>query len=130
MTEAITIAKIIFLITGMSVSGYAEGVGAFYRKGLMEEVCRHRVENGWSVDLDCDHVCLVAGIEHDTLGDWVLIDVPGASFHYCQIVDVGAENDLPALRARGEVVEIPYWLAMEAGWNGYTDNIRIWRVGR
>lgn len=129
MTEAIVIAKIIFLITGMQVTSHAEGIGAYYQPGLMEQVCRHRVDQGWSPGLDCDHPCLVAGIEHDTLGDWVLIDVPGASYHYCQVVDVGSADDLPALRARGEVIEVPYWLAMEAGWDGYQPNVRIWWIG-
>jgi len=44
-------------------------------------------------------------------------------------VDVGQEVHLEALRQRGEVVEIPHWLAMKAGWTGYTDNVRIWRLG-
>jgi hypothetical protein len=42
------------------------------------------------------------------------------------VVDVGRSVDLPRLRERGEVVELPYWLAMKAGMNGYRDGVRIW----
>ena len=35
---------------------------------------------------------------------------------------------LKRLRERNEVVELPYWLAMQAGWNGYTNNVRVWRL--
>jgi len=44
------------------------------------------------------------------------------------VVDVGRLEDLPRLRQRGEVVEIPYWLAMDAGANGYIEGVRIWRL--
>jgi hypothetical protein len=39
---------------------------------------------------------------------------------------VGRLEDLPRLRDRGEVVELPYWLAMKAGMSGYRDGVKIW----
>ncbi len=107
------------------------GVGAYYGDGLMEQVCERRTLNGWHpVKLACSWPCLVAGIEQDTLGTWVLLSVPGDAqgVRLCQVVDVGAVHDLEALRARGEVIELPYWLAMEAGWTGYTDGVKVWRL--
>jgi len=44
------------------------------------------------------------------------------------VVDVGASEHLEELRQRGEVVEIPYWLAMRAGWDGYEQGVQIWRI--
>jgi hypothetical protein len=83
MPRPLVIAKLITLIAlGLHVSGYSEGVGAYYAPGVMQGVCEQRVEQGWNPGLDCSHYCLVAGIEQDTLGDWVLVDVPGASFHF------------------------------------------------
>jgi len=41
---------------------------------------------------------------------------------------VGQEAHLDALRQRGEVVEIPHWLAMKAGWDGYEQGVRVWRL--
>lgn len=106
------------------------GVGAYYGDGIMQEVCERRVRNGWhdGVKLHCDWPCLVAGIEHDTLGRWVVVDV-GTELHLCQVVDVGNEAHLGDLRERGEVIEVPYWLAMQAGWNGYQPGVRIWWIG-
>ena len=130
MIEAAVIAKIVFVMIGAQVTGYSEGTGAFYAEGVMEQVCRHRVSHGWQPDLDCSRLCLVSGIEHDSLGQRWLVDIPGGSFYDCLVVDVGAGIDLPALRARGEIVEIPHWLAMKAGWNGYVDDVKVWRLGR
>ena len=42
---------------------------------------------------------------------------------------MGQEVHLEELRERGEVIEIPYWLAMEAGWDGYEPNVRVWWIG-
>jgi hypothetical protein len=41
---------------------------------------------------------------------------------------VGCGAHLKELRERGEVVEIPHWLAMEAGWDGYVDGVQIWHL--
>jgi hypothetical protein len=75
--------KIVMLVAGMGVSDYREGVAAYYRDGLLQEVCERRVRNGWTnaQRLDCSWPCLVAGIEHEELGKWYLVDVPGASMH-------------------------------------------------
>ena len=59
----------------------AVGVGAYYMPGVMQGVCEHRVEQGWTPGLQCDWYCLVSGIEHNSLGEWWAVDVPGASFH-------------------------------------------------
>ena len=83
MSELAEIAKIILLVAGLQVSGYQEGVAAYYREGLLQEVCERRVRNGWVPPhgLDCSWPCLVAGIEHEELGKWYLVDVPNASKH-------------------------------------------------
>jgi len=85
MTEAaIAITKLLMYAAMMGALGEPEvGVGAFYheRPGQMREICEHRVQQGWTPGLQCDWPCLVAGIEQDTLGEWWLVDVPGASFH-------------------------------------------------
>jgi hypothetical protein len=75
--------KIVMLVAGVAVSDYREGVAAYYREGLLREVCERRVRNGWVPPggLDCSGDCLVAGIEHKDLGSWWLISVPGASSH-------------------------------------------------
>ena len=125
------ITKLLTAAAMLGLLGESEtGVGAYYQPGLMEDVCRRRVERGWTPDLHCDWPCLVAGIEQDTLGDWVLVDLPGASYHFCQVVDVGAEEDLPALRERGEVIEISWGLAQKAGWDGYQEGVSVWNLGR
>jgi hypothetical protein len=41
---------------------------------------------------------------------------------------VGRAVDLPRLRERGEIVELPFWLAMEAGMEGYRDGVRVWTL--
>ena len=79
----LVITKLLTAAAMLGLLGEPErGVGAYYKPGLMEQVCRHRIERGWTPDLHCDWPCLVAGIEQDTIGDWVLVDVPGASFHF------------------------------------------------
>jgi hypothetical protein len=60
------------------------GVGAYYREGLMREVCERRVRNGWmpeGVELDCDWLCLVSAIEPEDLGKWAVVSIPGGSLH-------------------------------------------------
>jgi len=83
MTEAaIAITKLLMYAAMMGALGEPEvGVGAFYAEGLMQQVCEHRIQENWTPGLQCDWPCLVAGIEHDSLGEWWLVDVPGASFH-------------------------------------------------
>jgi len=83
MPYATTIVKIILVLTGLHVQGYAEGVGAYYheRPGLMREVCELRVQENWAPGLDCSWPCLVSGIEQHSLGEWWLVEVPGASMH-------------------------------------------------
>ena len=129
MTEAaIAITKLLMYAAMMGSLGEPEvGVGAYYAPGLMQRVCEHRVSHGWN-DLDCSWPCLVSAIEQEDIGQFWLVDV--GSMHLCLTVDVGAEADLPALRARGEIVEIPHWLAMKAGWTGYVDDVKVWRLER
>lgn len=115
-------------LLGVSVLGSAEGTGAYYSPGLMKQVCERRVREGWvpnEVRLHCDWPCLVAGIEHDTLGRWVVVDV-GASLHLCQAVDVGCGAHLEELRERNEVIEVSWEMAQAAGWNGYTEDVKVW----
>ena len=84
MTEAAIIAQLLFHAVLLGALGEPEvGVGAFYheRPGQMREICEHRVQQGWTLGLQCDWYCLVSGIEHDSLGEWWAVDVPGASFH-------------------------------------------------
>jgi len=133
MTEAMVIAKLIFLITGMRVAGYEQGVAAFYAPGVMQEVCERRARNGWypvgSGGLNCDWPCLVSGIEPEHIGEMWLVYHPGCSYHLCHVVDCGAAHDLPALRARNEVVEVSWGLARDCGWQGYVDGVHVWRIG-
>ncbi len=79
MTKLFIIAAICGLLGPPQV-----GVGGFYTEpGLFKEVCERRMANRWhpeGVELHCNWPCLVAGIEHDTLGRWVVVDV-GASLH-------------------------------------------------
>ena len=63
MIEAAVIAKIIVVMIGAQVTGYAEGAGAYYGPGLMQRVCEHRVSHGWQ-DLDCSWPCLVLSLIH------------------------------------------------------------------
>ena len=86
MTNCALIAKMVFVIAGLHVNSCSVGVGAYYHKcpGQLERVCINRMTHGWvppGVVLDCSWPCLVAGIEQDTLGEWWLVDVPGASMH-------------------------------------------------
>lgn len=128
MPSATAIAKMIFLLVGLHVSGYREGPAAFYHQVNLRDVCVRRVQENWTPDLQCDWPCLVAGIEQDSLGQFWLVDLPGGSMHVCQVVDVGAIEHLPALRARGEVVEVSWEMAQAAGWTGYQEGVRIWRL--
>lgn len=85
VSELIIVGKLIWLISGLSVADYAEGVGAYYAPGVMLEVCERRMRNGWIPDgreLACDHSCLVSAIAQEDVGAWFLVDVPGASMHY------------------------------------------------
>lgn len=93
----------------------------------MLEICQRRVENGWysGEKLDCSFPCLASGIEQDTLGQYWLVQLPN-SVHICHIVDVGAIEDLPRLRERGEVIELPYWIGEEYG--SYIENVKVWRI--
>jgi len=79
----IVIAKIILCLIGTHTTGYETGVGAYYhqRPGLMREVCERRVAHGWNPGLDCSWPCLVSAIESEDIGQWWLVDVPGASMH-------------------------------------------------
>lgn len=129
MPSPAMIAKMILLVAGLRVVGYNEGVAAYYAPGMMEEVCERRVSNGWN-DLDCSAVCLVSGIEPGHIGDWWLVYHPTLSYHLCHVVDCGSEADLPGLRAQGEVVEISWEMAQQAGWDGYQEGVRIWRLER
>ena len=127
MSEATIIAKVLFHAMLMGALGEPEvGVGAFYGPGIMEEVCVRRVQENWTSGLQCDWPCLVSAIEPEDIGQWWVVEAAG--YHLCQVVDVGAEADLPALRARGEVVEISWALAQKANWTGYTEGVRIWRL--
>ena len=80
MSETAVIAKIVFVMIGAQVMGYSEGTGAYYAPGLMQRVCEHRVSHSWQ-DLDCSWPCLVSAIEQEDIGQWWLVDVPGASMH-------------------------------------------------
>lgn len=129
MPSATMIAKMVMLVAGLRVIGYAEGLGAYAVKpDTWYNVCMHRVQHNWTPDLQCDWPCLVSGIEQDSLGEFWLVDLPGGSFHVCQVVDVGSLQHLPALRARGEIVEISWEMAQAAGWMGYTEGVRVWRL--
>ena len=128
---AIAIGKLLLYASLMGALGEPEvGVGAYYAPGLMQRVCERRVENGWSMDLDCSWPCLVSGIEHESLGEYWFVDLPGESMYLCLVVDVGRSEHLEALRARGEIVELPHWLAMKAGWDGYKSGVKVWRLER
>jgi len=127
----IAITKLLMYAAMMGALGEPEvGIGAFYMPGVMHDVCMRRVQENWTPGLQCDWYCLVSGIEHDSLGGWWLIDVPGSSFHLCHVVDVGATHDLPMLRERGEVIELSWKMARAANWDGYMPGVRIWRLGR
>ena len=128
MPKSLVIAKIVAVMIGAQVIGYSEGVGAYYAPGLMEGVCRYRVSEGWN-DLDCDWPCLVSAIEPEHLGEMWLVDLPGGSVHVCHVVDVGAAHDLNALRSRGEVIEISWAMAQAMDWTGYTEGVKVWRLG-
>ena len=82
MSEAaIAITRLLMYAAMMGALGEPEvGVGAYYGPGLIQQVCEHRVSHGWQ-DLDCDWPCLVSAIEPGDLGQWWLVDVPGASMH-------------------------------------------------
>lgn len=131
MNEAIVIAKLIFLITGMQVTSHAEGVGAFYHSdpGLMRSVCETRVAEGWNPGLDCSWSCLAAAIEpRDAIGEKWLVAIPGGSYHVCLIVDVAQDEHVAALLERGEVIELDYHTARSAGWQGFVGGVRVWRL--
>jgi hypothetical protein len=86
MPRSLVIAKLIALITlGLHVSGYNEGVGAYYHEVSLRDVCRRRVARNWDygANLDCGHPCLAAAItdEPTALGTLVLADLPGGSMH-------------------------------------------------
>jgi hypothetical protein len=130
MKELILISKLILLVSGHRVQGYDQGVAAYYREGLMQDVCDHRVSQGWNPHLDCSQKCLVASIEPDYIGEVWLVSILDSSFHLCQVVDCGMEAHLDQLRDRNEIIELPYWLAMEAEANTYIEGVRIWRLGR
>ena len=129
MTEAAIIATKLFMYAAMmGALGEPEvGVGAYYAEGLMEQVCARRVKENWTSGLQCDWYCLVSAIEPEDIGQWWAVEV-GGSIHLCLTVDVGAEQDLETLRQRGEIVELPYWLAMKANWTGYVEGVRVWRL--
>lgn len=106
-----------------------EGVGAYYHQVDIRDVCLHRNENEWhGTSLSCDWYCLVAAVEPEYLGEWWFVNLPGCGYHVCQVVDVGAEQDLSALRARGEVIEISGVMARACGWANYTSGVKIWRL--
>lgn len=104
MAKALVIAKLIWLVSGLRVEGYAEGVGAYYHEASLRGVCELRVSEGWN-DLDCSWPCLVSAIEPEDIGQIWLLYHPSCSWHLCHTVDCGAERDLASLRERGEVVE-------------------------
>lgn len=43
-------------------------------------------------------------------------------------MDCAQEAHKAALEARGEVLEIDWYTAMEAGWQGYVQGVRLWRL--
>ena len=82
MSELSEIAKIILLVAGLHVSGYAEGDGAYYHRVNMRRVCERRNLEGWTPErLDCSQTCLAAWGRHepDMLGRYVLVSLPGCS---------------------------------------------------
>ena len=85
MSKALLMVKLIWLISGFRVAGYAEGVGAYYHELSLRTVCERRVANNWDfgASLDCSHPCLAAAITTDAsaLGRYVLADLPGGSMH-------------------------------------------------
>jgi len=132
MSEAvIAITKLLMYAAMMGALGEPEvGVGAFYGPGLMKQVCVHRVQENWTPGLQCDWPCLVSAIEQEDIGQMWLVYHDTLGYNVCHTVDVGARRHLPALRARGEVVELSWAMAQEANWTGYTPNVRIWRLER
>lgn len=130
MTTCAQIAKMVFLIAGLRVNSCSVGVGAYYhtQPGLMRQVCERRVEHGWNPGLDCDWPCLAAGMDAGEIGDYVLADLPGHSMVVCHVVDCPREEHKAALLARGEVLEIDWYTAREAGWKGYVPGVRVWRL--
>lgn len=108
-----------------------EGVGAYYHEVDIRDVCLRRNENGWhSSPLSCDWYCLVAAVEPEYLGEWWFVKLPSCGYHVCQVVDVGAEQDLSALRAHDEVIEISGDMAQVCGWTDYTPGVEIWRLAK
>ena len=132
MTNCALIAKMVFVIAGLHVNSCSVGVGAYYnqRPGLMREVCERRVSNGWQPDLDCSWPCLAAGMDASEIGDYVLADLPGHSMVVCHIVDCPRAEHKAALLKRGEVIELDWFTAQAAGWDGYQEGVRIWRLER
>ena len=81
MTESAIIFRALWCMLGMCGPPDAVGVGAYYGPGLIQQVCEHRVQQGWTPGLQCDWPCLVSAIEPEDIGQWWLVDVPGASMH-------------------------------------------------
>ena len=132
MTEAAIIAKLLFHAVLLGALGEPEvGVGGYYheRPGQMQEVCERRVQQGWTPGLQCEWYCLVSAIEQEDIGQWWLVYHDTLGYNLCHTVDVGARRHLQELRQRGEVVEISWAMAQEAGWTGYQEGVRIWRLG-
>jgi hypothetical protein len=81
MTALAQAFKIIAIVAGLQVAGYAEGGGAYYHNASMGQVCERRVGNGWTNGqaLHCSWPCLAACGAYDPtmLGAYVLADLPG-----------------------------------------------------
>ena len=131
MSEAAIIAQLLFHAVLLGALGQPEvGVGAFYheRPGQMREICEYRVQQGWTPGLQCDWPCLVSAIEPEDIGQMWLVYHDTLGYNLCHTVDVGAKRHLPALRVRGEVVELSWAMAQAANWTGYTPNVKVWRL--
>lgn len=80
-------STIIKLLTIAALYGYLGppdvGVGAYATEpDTWYNVCLNRVRNGWNPQLNCEWPCLISAIEQEHIGEWWLINVPGASFHF------------------------------------------------
>lgn len=104
------------------------GVGGFYHRLSMREVCERRNLHGWGSPLACDHYCLAATVDREALGEWWFVWLPGCGFEVCHIVDVARLEHVEELTSRGEVLEVSGAIARRCGWSSYVRGVITWSI--